>query len=209
MAQLAIPFTMLGTAAGASAATATATGLMLAGTGLGVAGQIQAGRAAETEAKSAQAMANYNAAVQEREAKAIEQRTAIEQQRQAEESARAMSAMRARIGIAGAVPTVGAPLMVQAKQASEFELENLMIGYRGMTEAARARSAAEMERMGGRLARERGRARKRAAYIGAGATLLTGFGAMGMYGKPTVKKPTVRQVAGRAQRWIGEPQLFP
>ena len=152
--------------------------LMIAGTGLQAVGQIQAGKAAEVEAKSAQAIANYNAAVQEREAKAIEQRTGLEQRRQAEESARAMSRIQARLGVAGAVPTVGAPLMVQAKQASEFELENLMIGYRGQTEAARARSAAEIERMGGRLARQRGEARKRAAYIGAGETLLKGFGKM-------------------------------
>lgn len=152
--------------------------LMAAGIGLTAVGQIQAGRAAAAEAESAQALANYNAAVQEREAQAIEARTGLEQRRQTEEAARAMGAMRARIGVAGAVPTVGAPLQVQAKQASEFEMENLMIGYRGRTEAARARSAAEIERMGGELAKQRGKAAKRAAYIGAGATLLTGFGAM-------------------------------
>jgi len=151
---------------------------MIAGIGLTAAGQIQAGRVAGAEAESAQAIANYNAAVQEREAQAIEARTGLEQRRQAEEAARAMSAMRARIGVAGVVPTVGAPLQVQAKQASEFEMENLMIGYRGRTEAARARSAAEIERMGGRIAIQRGRARERAAYIGAGTTLLTGFGEM-------------------------------
>lgn len=150
----------------------------LAGIALGVVGQVQAGRAAAAEAESQQAMANYNAAVQEREARAIEARTGLEQRRQAEESARAMSAMRARIGVAGVVPTVGASLKLQAKQASEFELENLMVGYRGATEAARARSAAEIERMGGRLARQRGKARERAAYIGAGTTLLKGFGSM-------------------------------
>jgi len=155
-----------------------ATVLMATGLGLAAVGQVQAGRAAAAEAESAQALANYDAAVQEREAQAIEARTALEQRRQAEEAARAMSTMRARIGVAGVVPTVGAPLQVQAKQASEFEMENLLIGYRGRTEAARARSAAEIERMGGRIAIQRGRARERAAYIGAGATLLTGFGAM-------------------------------
>lgn len=163
-----------------------ATLLMAAGIGLVGAGQVQAGRAAEVEGKSAQAIANYNAAVQEREATAIEARTGLEQRRQTEEAARAMGTMRARIGVAGVVPTVGAPLQVQAKQASEFEMENLMIGYRGATAAARARSAAEIERMGGELAGERGKVRKRAAYVGAGATLLTGFGAMD-WGKKKTK----------------------
>lgn len=155
-----------------------ATTAMVVGLGLTVAGQVQAGRAAAAEAASAQALANYNAAVQEREARAIEQRTSIEQRRQAEEAARAMSRLRAGLGVARVIPTAGTPLQIQAKQASEFEIENLLIGYRGITKAARARSAAEIERMGGRIAIQRGRARKRAAYIGAGKTLLTGFGEM-------------------------------
>lgn len=167
-----------------------ATVLMGVGLGLTAVGQVQAGRAAAAEAESAQAIANYNAAVQEREATAIEQRTALEQRRQAEESARAMSRLRAGLGVAGVVPTAGTPLQIQAKQASEFEIENLMIGYRGMTEAERARSAAEMERLGGRLAIQRGRARERAGYIGAGATLLTGFGAMDWGKKPPKVKTT-------------------
>lgn len=155
-----------------------ATLLMAAGVGLAAAGQVQAGRAAEVAGKSEQAIANYNAAVQEREAQAIEQRTGLEQRRQTEEAARAMSRMRAGFGVAGVIPTAGTPLQIQAKQASEFEMENLMIGYRGVTEAARARSAAEIERMGGELAMERGVAARRAGRIGAGATLLTGFGTM-------------------------------
>lgn len=163
---------------------------LIGGIGLQVAGQIQAGRAAAAAGESAQAIANYNAAVQEREAQAIEQRTGLEQRRQAEEAARAMSRMRAGMGMAGVIPTAGTPLQIQAKQASEFEMENLMIGYRGMTEAARARSAAEIERMGGELAIQRGRAAEQAAYIGAGATLLTGFGAMGMAKGPAKVKTT-------------------
>jgi len=165
-------------AAVSAAAAPYAVPAMIAGIGLTAAGQVQAGRAAAAQAESAQVLANYNAAVQEREARAIGQRTALEQRRQAEEAARAMSRLRAGLGVAGVVPTAGTPLQIQAKQASEFEIENLMIGYRGVTAAERALSAAEIERMGGRLAIQRGRARERAAYIGAGATLLTGFGAM-------------------------------
>jgi len=163
---------------------------IIAGTGLAAYGQVQAGRAAEVTGKSEQAMANYNAAVQEREAQAIEARTSLEQRRQAEEAARAMSAMRAGFGAAGVVSTAGTPLQIQAKQASEFEMENLMIGYRGQTEAARARSMAAIERMRGKLAKERGRAAKRASYLKAGGTLLTGFGAAGMAAKIPSIKPT-------------------
>lgn len=156
---------------------------IVAGTTLQAAGQIQAGRVAGVEAKSAEAVANYNAAVMEREAEAIEARTGIEQRRQTEEAARGMGRLRARIGVAGVVPTVGAPLQVLAKQASEFEMQNLMIGYRGVTEAARARSAAELERIQATIYGRRARPVRRAGYIGAGATLLTGFGTMGMAGR--------------------------
>lgn len=153
--------------------------LIAGGIGLAAAGEIQAGRVASAEAESQEAIANYNAAVQEREAQAVEQRTGLEQQRQAQESARAMSRIQARIGVSGAVPTVGAPLRLQAKQASEFEMENLMIGYRGATEAARARSAAEITRIQAKVYGRRAKTAKQAGYMRAGTTLLTGFGSMG------------------------------
>ena len=146
-----------------------------AATGLGVYGQVQAGRAAEAEAKSRQNIAEYNAQVQEQEAKAIEQRTALAQRRQAEAAARQLSALEAGVGVAGAVPTAGAPLMLQAKQASESELENLMIGYTGRERAMAARTQAQLDIARGKLARQRGKAEARGRYIGAGATLLNGF----------------------------------
>lgn len=147
----------------------------IAGTGMQAFGQIQAGRAASAEAKSQQNIAEYNAQIQEREAKAIEQRTALAQRRQAEAAARQLSALEAGVGAAGAVPTAGAPLMLQAKQASESELENLDIGYTGRERAVAARTQARLDIMGGKLARQRGKAEARGRYIGAGATLLTGF----------------------------------
>jgi hypothetical protein len=140
--------------------------------------QIYGGVAAAQEAKSEQAMQNYNAAVKEQEAKAIEQRTALQQRKEAEEADRRMSAMEARMGAGGFVTTTGTPLLIQAKQASEFELDNLMIGYEGAEEAARARSEAEGYRMAGKYARQRGRSAMIGGFIGAGSTLLTGFSRM-------------------------------
>jgi len=159
--------------------------LMLVGTGLAAGGQIYSGMAASAEGKSAENLAEYNAALQEREAKQIEARTALQQRRQAEESERRMGTLRAGLGAGGAVTTAGSPLMIQAKQASEFELENLLIGYTGREEATAARSGAALSRMEGRIARQRGKAGKMAGYTGAGSTLLTGFGAAGTYNKDT------------------------
>lgn len=148
---------------------------LIASTAIGVFGQIRAGQAAEAEAESQQNIANYNAQVQEREAKAIEQRTALAQRRQAEAAARQLSTLEAGIGAAGAVTTAGAPLMLQAKQASESELENLMIGYTGRERAVAARTQARLDIAQGKLAKQRGKAKARGRYIGAGTTLLSGF----------------------------------
>jgi hypothetical protein len=151
--------------------------LLIAAMGAQALGQFKAGQAASAEGKSQQNIANYNAQVQEREAKAIEQRTALEQRRQAEAAARQQSSLEAGLGAAGAVSTAGAPLMLQAKQASESELENLNIGYTGREEATAARTQAQLDRMGGKLARQRGKAEATGHYIGAGTTLLSGFSA--------------------------------
>lgn len=148
---------------------------MIAGVGVKAFGQMQAGKAAYAEAQSERQMAAYNAAIQEREARAIEQKTIFEQQRQAEAAARTQSTLRARLAASGALMGVGTPLLIQEEQAAESELEMALIGYTGMVEAERARSQAEIDRLSGEYAMQRGRAGRTAGYIGAGTTLLTGF----------------------------------
>jgi len=150
--------------------------LIIAGVAMSAAGSIQSGRAAKAQAESAQAMANYNALIQEREAKAIEQKTRFEQQRQAKAAARIKSRLRTKLAGSGARMDVGAPLMLQEEQAAELELENLLIGYEGAVGAQRARSQKELDIMQGKIYRRKGKAAQTAGYIGAGATLLTGFG---------------------------------
>jgi len=147
----------------------------IAGTVATAYGQYREGEAAKVEGKSRQNLANYNAQVQEQEAKAIEQRTAVAQRRQAEAAARQQSALEAGLGAAGAVTTAGAPLMLQAKQASESELENLMIGYTGAEQVRAAKTGARLSRMEGKLARQQGKAKATGKYIGAGTTLLSGY----------------------------------
>lgn len=152
------------------------TTALMYGTGLATAGAIQSGRVAEAQSRSAQAVANYNAAVQEREAKAIEQKTKFDQWRQAQQVQRIKKALRSKLAGAGARIDVGAPLHLQAEQAAELELENLLIGYEGQTGAQRARSQAEIDRLQGKIYRQKGKAARTASYIQAGSTLLTGFG---------------------------------
>lgn len=139
-------------------------------------GQIYSGMAANAEGKSAQNMANYNAALAEREAVATEQKTAYKQKLQAEEAERRMSTLRAGLGASGAVTSSGSPLMIQSQQASEFEMENLMTGYQGRQEATALRSEADLQRMQGKQARRAGKNAMIGSFIGAGSSLLAGFG---------------------------------
>jgi isopentenyl diphosphate isomerase/L-lactate dehydrogenase-like FMN-dependent dehydrogenase len=139
-------------------------------------GQIYSGMAADAEGKSAENMGKYNAALGEREAKAIEARTTVKQRLQAEEADRRMGTLRANLGASGAVTTVGSPLMIQSTQAIQDEYDNLMNGYAGREEATAARAGAALELMKGKIARKAGKNKKYASYIGAGSSLLLGFG---------------------------------
>lgn len=162
--------------------------LLGAGLGLGAVGTIMQAQAQREAGEAAAAEANYQAQLAEREAKAVEQRTLYEQQKQRQAAARGLSALQAGLGASGVVTTAGAPLLLQAKQASEYELENLMIGYEGSEEAKLARAQASMQRQAAGY-------HKKAGRIGAMSTLITGFGGLAtmagtsMY-SPTPKTPT-------------------
>ncbi len=134
------------------------------------------------EGRSAQNIANYNAAVAEQQAEAERIAATFEQQRQAEAAERAKSRTRAQLGAAGGT---GSPVAfdITAEEARELELENLLIGYEGEVRAGRAESQATLARLQGEAARLRSKNLARQANIGFGmqvATLgvpfLPGFG---------------------------------
>ena len=142
--------------------------------------------AVRAQGRSAQNIANFNAAVSTQEAKAQREKSAFEQRRQSERAARVKSALTARIAKAGGL---GSPVAADlaAEQAAELELENLIIGFEGEVAARRFESQAVVDTLQGKLVRQRGKAAGRAANIkfatqlatlpvgGAGGTLLTGF----------------------------------
>ena len=136
--------------------------IMLAGTAMSAYGQYQEGKAASAEAK-------YQAQVQERQAKATEQKTAFEQRRLAEEQSRRKGTLQSQLGASGAVTTAGSPLMIMAEQAGEDDLDQALLGYEGREESTMLRHGAAVSRMKAKNA-------KTAGMIGAGSTLLHGFG---------------------------------
>jgi len=145
------------------------------------------------DAKNQQRIAEYNAKVAEQQAEAERQRAAFASKRQAKKAAEIKSALTAKIAGAGGL---GSPVAADlaAEQASELELENLLIGYEGETKALRAKQQAQLDRLQGEAAYLRGKSAARQANIGFGMqlagmaapSLLSGFG-----------KPTDAQLAAK------------
>ena len=158
-------------------------GSALAGAGIiaGAAGGISSAMSAEQQGKDARAMSEYDAVVQENKDKQLTAKSIYDQQRQADLANRKKSSMLATIGGSGADPSVGFSLLVRAKQAAEFDLENLMIGYEGQTDAGAARNQATLDKLQGSISESQGRSTAKARYIGTGSSLLTGLGTI--YGK--------------------------
>ena len=150
----------------------------VAGVVMGAMGTFAQGQAAAAQAKGQAAIANYNARVAKQDARAKELRTQFEQQAQAEAGARYGSSLLAGMGASGSIPSQGSPLLVQAQQAAESELDNLMIGYTGMVAAGQSRSQASLDRLQASVYRQQAGNYRMAGMIGAGTSLLTGFGSI-------------------------------
>jgi hypothetical protein len=177
-------------------------GLMALGIGLMAGSQVMEGISAQKEGAAEAKMADYNAKVEEQQARAIEQKTAYDQSRQADISARRQSSLSADLAASGAVTSSGSPLLIKAKQASEDELAMLNIGYEGATNASQARTAAAGYKIQGKYAKIRGQNKALGSYLGAGSTLLTGFG----WPKAPKKLPfgasNLEGVAASANDWV-------
>jgi hypothetical protein len=126
-------------------------GLIGQGVGMGLGARAQA-----ASARGEEAVHLYNAKVQEREAVAQGQAASFKQGLQAQEADRLRSTQQAIAGTSGAVSDVGTPLLIQAEQAEQSELDNLLIGYEGIVGAQRSRSQAKLDLFKAGLAHEAG-----------------------------------------------------
>ncbi len=144
----------------------------------GVFDQLSGASALRAEGKSAQNIANFNAAVAKQTGRAAKARAGFAQKRQVETAAKTQSALTAKIAAAGGLDSpVAADIL--AEQAAESELENLLIGFEGEVASQQAATQAELDKLQGRLSKAKGKATARAANIRFGTqigkTLLTGF----------------------------------
>jgi hypothetical protein len=128
--------------------------------------------AARAEGKSAQNIAEFNAQVEEQRAIAAKAKAKFEQQRQAKKGTAIKSAQIAKLAKGGGLGSPVAGDLV-AEQASELELENLLIGFEGEVASQQSLNQAELDRLSGKLSKQRGKATARAANVGFGIQLGT------------------------------------
>lgn len=173
----------------------------------GVFDQLSGAAALRAEGKSAQNIANFNAAVAEEQGKAARARAGFASKRQAKRAAKIKSALTAKIAVAGGL---GSPVAADlaAEQAAELELENILIGFEGEVEARRAETQAELDRLQGRLSKAKGKAAARQANIQFGlqlASFAPGFGGGGSPPAQGSVAPagTFRSTTGMSQSQFG------
>jgi hypothetical protein len=136
----------------------------IAGTAVSALGQIQAGKAQESAAE-------YNAQVAKNNASAEMERAGYDAGLIKDEARRTRAAQRAAFAANGLEGSTGSPVAVLGDTSGQAEMDILARLYGGKSQATAYGNEA-------RAQIAQGKAAKQASMIGAGTTLLTGFGNM-------------------------------
>ena len=125
------------------------------------------------QGKSQEAMAKYNAAVAQQDAKQKEQEGKLAAKEIREQKRRIIATQTAGTAKSGLM-SEGTPLLVNIQTAADEEYNALMTSYNAGIQANRFRSDAKLSKMQGKSARQAGN-------LGAGASLFSGASNMAQY----------------------------
>lgn len=138
------------------------------GGGLSIAGSIMGRNASRAAGRAQQRALNYQAELNEAEAKRVEEQTVEQLRRFRVQVGQAEGANRASLGASG-ITTEGSAMDVLEMNARNAKLDELNIEYKGERRAEALREEAKLNRMGGQAARS-------AAYAEGDAQLVGGIG---------------------------------
>lgn len=157
--------------------------VVLGGTGIGLQakGQHEAGKAAQAQAKSEAAWEQYNAQIAEREAIEAQNVAAFEERKTRKAGAREAARKRVLLGKAG-VSGISAELL-EEEQATEVELDALIIRRGGTVGAKNLQASAQLSRSKARASLLRGKAARKAGTRGAIAGAVGGTGSLALQAK--------------------------
>ncbi len=140
--------------------------------------QREAGEAAEEQSQREAAWREFNAKLEEREAKEVQESAASEEQKFRKGGERLKARRRTQAGQAGILP-IGSFELVSRETVDELEMDALEIRRGGTIGAQGLTAAAQLSRFGAKSALLRGKAARRAGWTGALATGLSGAAQLG------------------------------
>lgn len=152
------------------------------------------------QGETQKAAAKYNAKIAEQQATSAQQVANAQADQQRQQSRRLMAANRAATGASG-ISDVGSPLLLEADNVTQAELNARMTEYGGLLRQQGYQSEIPLLKFQARRAGEAG-------TIGAGATLLSGVasagaGAYGGYQQQQNPQVNLRRTAGTNQSDYG------
>lgn len=121
------------------------------------------------QASAQKQAADYNAKVLQQQAVQRQEAANAQASDYRRSEHRKLATSQAARGATGVVATAGSPLLVDEATVREIALGSARYGYEGQVEKIRLQNEAELEKMKGKNAMTAG-------YIGAGTSLLAGFG---------------------------------
>lgn len=153
--------------------TGIETALIAASAGLSALGTIAQGQAANAQGKAQQRAAEYNASIQEMQAKQVSREANLEEEATRRRIRQILGGQRAELAESG----IGFEEMGQSliDDSSKFgELEALNVRYAGETQRRGLLAGANLSRFEGRAARQAGRNARNLSYLKAGTQLAEG-----------------------------------
>lgn len=147
--------------------------LTIASSAMQAVGAIQQGNAAMAQARAQQNAANYNAQVKTNQATIERQQANAREEQQRRQARGLLGKQRAALTQAG-IGLGGSVLDLEEQSAIRAELDALTIRYEGDIKSKGLLASAEQDRYEGEVALVAGKNAQKAAYISAGASILSG-----------------------------------
>jgi hypothetical protein len=147
--------------------------LMIAASAMQAVGAIQQGKMAAAQGEAQMNAANYNARMKEIEAGITREQANAREEQQRRQARQVLGKQRAAVAQAG-IGFGGSALDIMEQSATFAELDALTIRYEGDLKAKGLLAEAEYDKYSGQVAMAMGKAQKKAAYVSAAASMLSG-----------------------------------
>jgi len=144
------------------------------------AAQISAGKAAEAQGKAQKEMYEYNARLQEQEARNRMDVAKTEEQRVSDQQKKMLGYQKAAFAKSGFSIEEGSSVDVMADTYGEFAVDRALTLRKGLIDKTTLEAEAGLSRAQGQMAAQRGRNAKRDSYLSAAGTMGMGIGSMGI-----------------------------